>query len=472
MGGHDHPKHWHCAIFEPDQGAKPIPIPEEMWRQYEEDRELTRSTRTPTRKLTASGDPLFYLLDGAGKLVFFGPTMMFRLPYERVPRDFVPEALRGDEVTDLAEAIFGYVPESKADKRAAYASRVFFNDAVLVPQEGHRPLADAPITPKILSGPKPTSFQHYLTQRNPDNRHRLDHYAESPQNTAIRGHKLYWHRGPTSLDDVKETAQVSWQADPDNPNSRPDSQHTQIRPVTEGTQFTFRVDFENLSEVELGALLWALEPAGAEGQEFCHKLGMGKPLGMGAVKLEPTLHLSTRQDRYRTLLDDGGWNLAEKPEPDRARFKKAFEAYILARIPADRKGAQALKDVPRLKHLLAMLAWPGPDPALTPYAGYQDRTRKVLPTPLGVLGQPDGAPAPGEGGHSPQPSPVQGRRVGKVKRFDAQKGYGFITQPSGADIFVHISEVEGGAPLAVDQRVSYEIGSSPKGPRAVRVCPE
>ncbi|MCB0343956.1 MAG: cold-shock protein [Bdellovibrionales bacterium] len=59
---------------------------------------------------------------------------------------------------------------------------------------------------------------------------------------------------------------------------------------------------------------------------------------------------------------------------------------------------------------------------------------------------------------------------GKVKWFDDQKGYGFIQQESGDDIFVHHSEVEGGV-LKEGQDVSFEVGEGRKGPCAVKVNP-
>jgi CspA family cold shock protein len=56
--------------------------------------------------------------------------------------------------------------------------------------------------------------------------------------------------------------------------------------------------------------------------------------------------------------------------------------------------------------------------------------------------------------------------IGKVKFFDAQKGYGFIQpEDGGKDAFVHISAVEksGLSGLAPDQRVSYELETDQRG---------
>ena len=59
--------------------------------------------------------------------------------------------------------------------------------------------------------------------------------------------------------------------------------------------------------------------------------------------------------------------------------------------------------------------------------------------------------------------------TGKVKWFNDQKGYGFITQDDGGkDLFVHTSAIEGGT-LRDDDQVQYEIGEGRKGPCAINV---
>ena len=57
---------------------------------------------------------------------------------------------------------------------------------------------------------------------------------------------------------------------------------------------------------------------------------------------------------------------------------------------------------------------------------------------------------------------------GKVKWFDAQKGYGFIEQEQGSDLFVHHSEVQSDS-LNEGQSVEFEVGEGRKGPCAINV---
>jgi len=58
--------------------------------------------------------------------------------------------------------------------------------------------------------------------------------------------------------------------------------------------------------------------------------------------------------------------------------------------------------------------------------------------------------------------------TGSVKFFNNEKGFGFIKQDSGDDLFFHITQVEGAEPKEGD-KVEYEIGEGSKGPCAVKV---
>ncbi|GAB4324635.1 MAG: cold-shock protein [Candidatus Zixiibacteriota bacterium] len=60
---------------------------------------------------------------------------------------------------------------------------------------------------------------------------------------------------------------------------------------------------------------------------------------------------------------------------------------------------------------------------------------------------------------------------GTVKWFNDSKGFGFISQEGGQDVFVHYSaiESEGFKSLAEGDRVSFEITDGPKGPQASNV---
>ena len=58
--------------------------------------------------------------------------------------------------------------------------------------------------------------------------------------------------------------------------------------------------------------------------------------------------------------------------------------------------------------------------------------------------------------------------TGTVKFFNTAKGFGFITQDNGDDLFFHISEIQGPEPQDGD-KVEFEVGQGKKGPCAVGV---
>lgn len=63
------------------------------------------------------------------------------------------------------------------------------------------------------------------------------------------------------------------------------------------------------------------------------------------------------------------------------------------------------------------------------------------------------------------------RVTGTVKWFNNTKGYGFISQPTGVDVFVHYSSIqeEGYRTLREGEQVEFDVKMGPRGPQAEHV---
>ena len=353
--------------------------------------------------------------------IAFGHTGYFRLPYEHDAQDRVPQDMREGQI-DLAEALFGVATDTRNERKEGRAGRVFFEDAMW--DRTTNGVENADTMPRILSTPKPTTFQHYLEQpeslrfdtRTRDGREaakealrfwdRDGNVGQPP--TRIRGHKLYWHRPDAEWRETESKFVLTPGVPRLNNERKPilDTQHTLIRPVKKGARFTAHVRFENLLDYELGALLFALDlPSG-----FAHKLGMGKPLGLGSVRLDCELHLINRQERYATLFDGDGWHTGEAPETGNASpYKKAF----LSRFVGANATEENVLTIGRLRELGAMLSLnPLPPNARVDYMPLDDfKARLPLPMPHEVRQLPTDAsdkqapqsPRPMQGTQPPRP---------------------------------------------------------------------
>jgi len=323
--------------------------------------DTTRKKEAPNliKKLAKNSEvPCFYVTwkdKNNHDRVSFGHTKMFRMAYETSIADHVGEAITNNSIIDIPEAIFG--------NKETFAGRVFFEDAFLKNPSGNDCEEEKVVT---LLGPKPTTFQHYLVQTKENMKSHpcnLAHYDSNPL-TAIRGHKLYWHK------ENQKYKNSSFNSNTD----------TKIKPVKTDKTFTGRIRFENLSAVELGALLSALELP----PDCCHKIGMGKPLGLGSVEITPKLYLSNRKERYESLNAEWGEVSESTQNGEEIKdFKDAFEKYVL-----DKLGENGKKfwEIDRMEELEKMLKFnPKPPDNKTEYMSLGSfRERKVLPKPTEV----------------------------------------------------------------------------------------
>ena len=303
------------------------------------------------KKEYTNGVPCFFLYED-GKVTAFGNTALFRISYKNSIGDLRPESHKSDKL-DMAEALFGRVMKKPED---TINGRIYFDDAV-----AKEPVAiDEFKYPIMLTNPKPTSFQLYLKQP-PNVIPEYTRHYDSPD-TKLRGYKQYWHKKNEKFE--KDSRAIDLQKA---------TQHTLIVLIKAGAIFEGSIRFENLSEEELGALLFVLNlPEG-----YCHKIGMGKPLGLGSIKITATLSILDPKKRYSNLTDNGYTN--DDPSKYLDAYKELLQKHHIL-------NTENPWDLMRFRELKKMLDFANhPDESKTEYMPLvQFRERGILPEPLKV----------------------------------------------------------------------------------------
>lgn len=241
------------------------------------------------------GVPVFFLLEpGGGPLVLraFGLAMMFRLAGRTSVREGVESRQPPVHTLDLAETLFGTVTDRRGSaigddeqRLGALAGRVSFGlaRAVGAPTEG-RPVR------VVLGSPKASYYPSYLEQdivRGPGSPPRRDSkdkpvyrtWNDAAVDATPRGWKRYRPFERHQLLTPPPPTRGDGTAIVDSKTL------TTFVPLERGALFEAEVRLHNVRPVELGALLWALDFGGHPGAT--HKLGLGRSLGYGTVRLAP-----------------------------------------------------------------------------------------------------------------------------------------------------------------------------------------
>lgn len=157
------------------------------------------------------------------------------------------------------------------NKATAYAGKVSIGDARSAPAE-YQLLPH--VTLDVLSTPKPEGRPRAYT---------------GADGKTIRGRKFYRHRYPPDI--LKRM--------PDRTGKpKQDHQNKTVQPVREGSVFHFDVEYGDLDDAELRLLLYGLVLEDG----LWHKLGLGKPIGLGSARIEVIQWTRIdRQARYRAL---------------------------------------------------------------------------------------------------------------------------------------------------------------------------
>lgn len=298
-----------------------IPIPQEVLLQYKkvaEKRALQEGKESGKYfpvlpkgyfhpKESTSEKPVRYIQEG--DLVYFdihkidGDIKVSKLSYSSIWRngidgstyDFV-EKVSGDllpwnntrKSLTAAEALFGVVSESTGKSGGNLASRVLFSDAV---GENISEVEDELLLP-ALSSPKAPSPSMYF--KNTNNTY-IKSVISKKNDVYIRGRKYYLpHSCQVVKNNYKHSDEITKSSYDD------DKVHLRLRcsPLETGQILYFHIDFNNLDDSELALLLASIKP----GDGFVHRVGAGKSIGLGCVKVSPeVVCFYDRENRYQSL---------------------------------------------------------------------------------------------------------------------------------------------------------------------------
>lgn len=323
----------------------PLPNPEpltedhkKLWRElvsnyqktHEEDLKKRRNKRPPQKPTDYLGNnpgetawsrhvynstdlqleegTLCYLVEEGSTIKGLLPVMISRRLHEISPESLLPNSLRpAQNVNNLspADRVFGWVRQSKgASKEGAYRSQVRIGVVNCISDEADAIEPFDTILPlQILGQPKPQQGRFYVAQ-NKSGQAQSDglktQEAGFHAGKGLRGRKVYPHHNnlpedywanPITANLTTPKADQGFYKEYRRPQKdgqeQRDNQNRSIKGwIKKGAVFEFDLHFLNLSDIELGALLWLLSLNGKDEIKYFHRFGGGKPLGFGSVRLE------------------------------------------------------------------------------------------------------------------------------------------------------------------------------------------
>lgn len=209
--------------------------------------------------------PVYYLLTKHGEqtLVYLSPAQISRSMFHNKLDILLGSHSHCVKSNELCEAcrLFGMIADRKKQDQelpSAVASRLRFTDAVCTKQT-----ALNYETLRELSSPKLSSVEFYSTSTDMKTLWTYD-----TPGTTVNGRKFYFHHSSRYQDDVRTKRNMTAEV------------------LEAGAEFTFDVFFDHLTENELHKLIWTLAIGDNDlNSSQQHKLGHGKPLGLGSVKI-------------------------------------------------------------------------------------------------------------------------------------------------------------------------------------------
>lgn len=372
-------------VFLDTPNAPTIPVKKELWeeliRNYQEihQKELEKRAKDGDKPTDYLGDTpgrtawsrhiheknavelkhgtLCYAEIENGMVRSIFPVMISRQLFEKSPADLLDEKLK--PATDIdrlspADRTFGCVIQKPQDKKkaGAYRGQVRFGSIVLSEKSARKPIDEIIhkfeketgeknwLPMNILGQPKPQQGRFYVAedkygkaQTVQGNNEESGYNNESEK--GLRGRKIYPHHAKLPDDYWFEEKDINFSDEsklksgdrfreylrPPSAKQRNNQNRSIQGWIKPKTEFEFDIHFTNLSNVELGALVYLLQLP----EEHFHRLGGGKPFGFGSVRLELSKYQINKGSELAEFYKSFDNELDEitKPEKNKADFEKS-----------------------------------------------------------------------------------------------------------------------------------------------------
>lgn len=212
-----------------------------------------------------------------------------RLRYKCSPLDLVPQEYRPcNDIENLCFAcrLFGSTGDQQEKKNndvdVSCQGKVFFTDATI--EKNKASIQHTAVALKPLGEPRASLWRFYLKNADEENGY------DTPK-AEIRGRKFYWHhtdklRAGKDIDKYLNTLTFSEK-----------KYNSSLQFMNPENTFNFEVRFNNLTDEELGVLIYSLELENG----LLHKLGKAKAFGFGSSKIIIDKFLLDSKDKYKSF---------------------------------------------------------------------------------------------------------------------------------------------------------------------------
>jgi CRISPR-associated protein (TIGR03986 family) len=274
--------------------------------EFEKHKEKDHLSRYQPKEMY-TGMPVFAHVNN-NKVEYLAYSQVARKPYKYSIDDIIKKIKKEpcQSAKELCPAcnIFGFTA-----KNDAIASKISVSDGDVTVNQGF-----SNCILKVLASPKPSYYPFYLlnNRKNKDGA-KVTYTYDNDLSSLTIGRKNYLNHHSDYLD-YRASEQTKF--------------NVTVNLLKEKSRFSFKISYSNLNNYELGLLLYSIKTSYYDGKEINFRLGMGKPLGLGQLKVF-TLKVNNidRIERYKKMFSVNNFNLSITPisGEDIAKFINIYQ---------------------------------------------------------------------------------------------------------------------------------------------------